>query len=135
MNYLMLISMMKSLITNSSCILLPFLWKSMGYSPFYIGFALFLFVFAGAFSSFLSPKAEKLFGSKPVVYFSMWATFPMMLLFALTYKTHPILSLIILFFFVIEFVEARILYQVGILYVLFWIFFGYLSELTKKEEA
>ena len=97
MNYLMLISMMKSLITNSSCILLPFLWKSMGYSPFYIGFALFLFVFAGALSSFLSPKAEKIFGSKPVVYFSMWATFPMMLLFAFTYKTHPVLSLVIFF--------------------------------------
>lgn len=97
MNYLMLISMMKSLITNSSCILLPFLWKAMGHSPFYIGFALFLFVFAGAFSSFLSPKAEKLFGSKPVVYFSMWATFPMMVLFALTYKTHSVLSLVIFF--------------------------------------
>ena len=101
MNYLMLISMMKSLITNSSCILLPFLWKSMNYSPFYIGFALFLFVFAGAIGSFLSPKIEKLVGSKPIVYFSMWATFPMMLLFALTYKTHSVLSIAI--FFVIGF--------------------------------
>lgn len=101
MNYLMLISMMKSLITNSSCILLPFLWKSMNYSAFYIGFALFLFVFAGAIGSFLSPKLEKLIGSKSIVYFSMWATFPMMLLFALTYKAHPVLSLII--FFVIGF--------------------------------
>ena len=42
---LMIIAMMKSLVTNSSCILLPFLWKSMEYTPFYIGFALFLFVF------------------------------------------------------------------------------------------
>ena len=101
MNYLMLISMMKSLITNSSCILLPFLWKSMNYSPFYIGFALFLFVFAGAIASFLSPKVEKLVGSKRIVYFSMWATLPMMVSFALTYKTHPVLSLVI--FFVIGF--------------------------------
>ena len=31
----------------------------------------------------------------------MWATFPMMVLFALTYKTHPVLSLVI--FFVIGF--------------------------------
>jgi len=65
-DYLMIIAMMKSLVTNSSCILLPFLWKSMGYSAFYIGFALFLFVFAGSIGSFLSPYAEKIFGSKPI---------------------------------------------------------------------
>lgn len=101
MNYLMLVAMMKSLITSSSCILLPFLWKSMGYSPIYIGFALFLFVFAGALGSFLSPKAERIFGSKPVVYFSMWATFPMMLIFGLIYKTQPVLSILV--FFIIGF--------------------------------
>ncbi len=95
MNFLMLISMMKSLVTNSSCILLPFLWKSMGHSPTYIGFALFLFVFAGAIGSFVSPYAERVFGSKPVIYFSMWITFPMMLGFGLLYKTMPILSLLI----------------------------------------
>ena len=97
MNYLMLVAMMKSLITSSSCILLPFLWKSMGYSPIYIGFALFLFVFAGALGSFLSPKAERIFGSKPVVYFSMWATFPMMLIFGLIYKTQPVLSILVFY--------------------------------------
>ena len=101
MNYLMLVAMMKSLITSSSCILLPFLWKSMGYSPIYIGFALFLFVFAGALGSFLSPKAERIFGSKPVVYFSMWATFPMMLIFGLIYKPQPVLSILV--FFIIGF--------------------------------
>ena len=101
MNYLMLIAMMKSLITNSSCILLPFLWKSMGYSPFYIGFALFLFVFAGSIGSFLSPHAEKIFGSKKVVYFSMWATFPMMILFSFIYKSYPALALAV--FFIIGF--------------------------------
>ena len=90
----MLIAMMKSLITNSSCILLPFLWKSMGYKPFYIGFALFLFVFGGAVGSFLSPRLEKIVGSKPVVYISMWGTLPMMLVFALTYKTMPVFSLV-----------------------------------------
>lgn len=94
-NYLMLIAMMKSLVTNSSCILLPFLWKSMGYSPFYIGFALFLFVFAGSVGSFLSPHVEKRFGSKPVIYFSMWATFPLMSVFAYIYKTMPVASMII----------------------------------------
>ena len=95
MNLLMLIAMMKSLVTNSCSILLPFLWKGMGYTPFYIGAALFLFVFAGAIGSFLSPKIEKIVGSKPIIYFSMWATFPMLVGFALTYKTHPILSMLI----------------------------------------
>lgn len=94
-DFLMLVSMMKSLVTNSACILLPFLWKSMNHSPFYIGFALFLFVFAGSVGSFVSPYAEKFCGSKPVIYFSMWATFPMMILFGLIYKTMPVLSLFV----------------------------------------
>ncbi len=93
MIFLMIIAMMKSLITNGSCILLPFLWKSMDYTPVYIGVALFLFVFAGAVGSFVSPHLEKIVGSKPIIYFSMWGTFPLMILFALTYKTHPVLSL------------------------------------------
>lgn len=92
-NYLMLVAMMKSFVTNSSCILLPFLWKSMGHSAFYIGFALFLFVFAGSIGSFLSPYLEKLVGSKPIIYISMCATCPMMILFAFTYKTMPYASI------------------------------------------
>lgn len=94
-DYLMLVSMLKSLVTNSSCILLPFLWKSMNHSPFYIGLALFLFIFAGSVGSFLSPKAEKIFGSKIVIYTSMWATFPLIIIFALTHKTMPFVSMII----------------------------------------
>lgn len=92
MKLLMLLAMMKSLVTNSSCVLLPFLWKSLDESPFYIGFALFLFVFAGSIGSFLSPRLEKVFGTKPIIYFSMWGTLPAMLGFALTYKTMPLLS-------------------------------------------
>ena len=94
MQLLMVVSMMKTLVTSSSCILLPFLWKSMGYTPFYIGFALFLFVFAGSIGSFLSPKLEKIFGAKPVIYFSMWSSLPLLYLFSITYKTKPIFSLI-----------------------------------------
>ena len=94
MDYLILVSMMKSLVTNSTCILLPFLWKSMGYSAFYIGFALFLFVFMGSVGSFVSPKLESLIGSKLILYISMTLTFPLMILFALTYKTMPILSML-----------------------------------------
>lgn len=95
MCFLMLIAMMKSLITNGSCILLPFLWKNMSYKPFYIGYALFIFVSAGAIGSFLSPKLEKIIGSKPVIYLSMWGTLPLMFIFACIYKTCPVLSLVI----------------------------------------
>lgn len=95
MNYLILIAMMKSLVTNSSCILLPFLWKDMNYSPFYIGFALFLFVFAGSIGSFVSPILEQKFSSKIIIYFSMCATLPMMIIFAITYKTMPLISMLL----------------------------------------
>ena len=98
LNYLMIISMMKSLMTNSCCIMLPFLWKNIGYKPFYIGFALFLFVAAGALGSFLSPKIENIWGARSVLYISLWGTFPLMIAFALTYKTMPILSLVIFSF-------------------------------------
>ena len=95
MNLLMLIAMMKTLVVNSCSILLPFLWKGMGHTPFYIGAALFLFVFMGALGSFLSSKLENITGSKFIIYFSMWATFPMLLVFAFTYKSYPLLSMLI----------------------------------------
>ncbi len=66
----------------------------MEYTPFYIGFGLFLFVFAGAIGSFISPKIEKILGSKTVIYLSMWATLPMMIVFCYVYKAHPIISLL-----------------------------------------
>ncbi len=93
MDFLLLVAMMKSLVTNSFCVLLPFLWKNLGYTPFYIGFAIFLFVFAGAVGSFLSPHLEKHFGSKKILYFSMWATLPMITAFTFVYKTMPIVSM------------------------------------------
>ncbi len=95
MRILIMIAMLKSLVTSSSCILLPFLWKSMEHTPFYIGFALFLFVFSGSIGSLLSPYIEKIIGTKIVLCFSMIGTFPMIILFAFTYKTFPTLSLII----------------------------------------
>lgn len=92
---LTLISMMKSLITNSCSIMLPFLWKNMGYSPSYIGTALFLFIFMGSIGSLLSGNLERLIGAKKVFYLSMIGTLPMMFLFVSTYKTHPTLSVVI----------------------------------------
>jgi len=94
MNYLMIISMTKVLVTTSCCTLLPFLWKDMGYEPSYIGFALFLFILAGGIGSLVSHKFELAIGTKQLLYFSMIATLPMLFLFALTYKQHPIISML-----------------------------------------
>lgn len=95
LNILNLIAMLKSLIQTSCSILLPFLWKSEGYSQFQIGLALFGFIFLGGIASLLSPKFEKKIGTANVFYFSMITTFPLMILFMLTYKTMPALSFII----------------------------------------
>lgn len=95
MNYLMIISMMKVLVTTSCCTLLPFLWKDMGYNPSYIGTALFLFIIAGGFGSLCSHKIELWAGTKNLLYFSMTATLPMLIIFSLIYKQHPIISVIV----------------------------------------
>ncbi len=92
---LIMVSIMKSLITNASVILLPFLWKSLGHSPTYIGVALFLFLLAGGFGSILSGRFEKAIGAKKIFYISMTLTLPIMALFVLTYKLHPIISVAI----------------------------------------
>lgn len=95
LNILNIIAMLKSLIQTSCSILLPFLWKSQGYSKFQIGVALFGFIFLGGIASLLSPRLEKKIGTANVFYFSMITTFPLMVLFMLTYKTMPIISFII----------------------------------------
>ena len=92
---LIVISMLKTLINNSCAILLPFLWKSMGCSPFYIGVALFLFIFAGGIGSLISRNAEQILGTRNIFYFSMTSTLPLMILFILTYKVMPVFSLVI----------------------------------------
>lgn len=94
LNLLNVIAMLKTLVTTSSCILLPFLWKDMGYNPFYIGFALFAFNFAGGIGAFVSRKFEMKVGTENVFYFSMILTFPMMILFMLLYKSHPTVALV-----------------------------------------
>ena len=95
LNILNVIAMLKSLMTTSCSILLPFLWKSQGYSKFQIGLALFSFIFLGGIASLLSPKLEHKIGTANVFYFSMIATFPLAILFMLTYKNLPLLSFII----------------------------------------
>ena len=95
LNILNIIAMLKSLMTTSCSILLPFLWKAQGYSKFQIGLALFFFIFAGGIASLLSPKLEHKIGTQNVFYFSMITTFPLMIIFMLTYKAMPIVSFVI----------------------------------------
>lgn len=92
---LTVISILKTLITTSCSILLPFLWKNVGHSPSYIGVALFLFISAGAIGSFISGSLEKKLGYKFVLYFSMISTLPLMILFLLLYKDNHVASLAI----------------------------------------
>lgn len=102
LNILNIIAILKSLMTTSCSILLPFLWKAEGYSKFQIGASLFAFLFLGGIASLLSPKFERKIGTANVFYFSMITTCPLMLLFMLTYKTFPAVSFVI--FAVIGFV-------------------------------
>jgi len=88
------VSIMKTLISNSCTILLPFLWKNMGYSPSYIGTALFFFLLAGGAASFLSGTIEQKIGAKKVFYFSLIATLPLSGIFLSTYQTHPKIAFI-----------------------------------------
>jgi len=92
LNILNVIAMIKSLISTSCFTFLPFLWKDMGYSPFFIGVVLFIFIFVGGLGSLLSDRFEKLVGTKNVFYISMISTLPLMLIFVLTYKTIPIIA-------------------------------------------
>lgn len=95
LNILNIIALLKSLMQTSCSILLPFLWKSEGYTKFQIGLALFAFIFLGGIASLLSPRLEKKMGTANVFYFSMITTLPLMILFMFTYKTMPVVSFII----------------------------------------
>lgn len=92
LNILNLIALLKVFVSTSCSILLPFLWKAQGYTKFQIGLALFFFLFLGGIASLISPKIEKKIGTANVFYISMITTFPLMMIFALTYKTLPTVS-------------------------------------------
>lgn len=92
LNILNIIAMLKTLVTTSTSILLPFLWKSIGYKPFHIGAALFAFSFAAGIGSFISRSVENKVGAQKVFYFSMVSTLPLMIAFAFLYQHYPILS-------------------------------------------
>ena len=85
MQILLIIGLMKTLIQSSCSIMMPFLWKDLGYSPIYIGFSMFLFLFAGGLGSLSSHWFEKKLGAKFVFYASMTITLPLMILYNCIY--------------------------------------------------
>ncbi len=89
------ISIAKNLMSNTFMILLPFLWKDMGYSPSYIGFALFGFLLAGGLGAISSSRIEQKIGSKTVFYISLITTLPLTGLFIILCSSHQFLSFII----------------------------------------
>ena len=89
---LIIIAILKTLVTTSCLILVPFLLKNLDYQPFYIGIILFCFILAGGVGSIFSRNFEKKAGTANIFYISMMSTLPLMALFALTYKTLPFLA-------------------------------------------
>ena len=91
---LIFFSALKSLATQANSILLPFLWKDLGYNPMTIGILLFCFLIIGALGTISSAKLEKIIGTKQVIVLSFCAILPLTLIFAFTYKTFPIISML-----------------------------------------
>ncbi|MCR4880654.1 MAG: MFS transporter [bacterium] len=90
---LIMFSALKSLATQSNSILMPFLWKMLGYNAFCIGLLLFGFLISGALGTYMSAKLEKLMGTKQVMVMAFCAILPLTVIFALTYKTIPLISI------------------------------------------
>ena len=92
---LIMVSALKSLVTSSFSILLPFYWKDLGYSAFQIGFAVFIFLTVGAFGTYISSKYEKIIGYKNVFYTSLIVPFILTAIFVSIIKVTPVLSFIL----------------------------------------
>ena len=74
-------SIVKSFVVSSFPIILPFYWKSIGYSVSQIGIILLIFMLAGAVGVITSPIIEKKVGIRNVFYISLMSVFPLGLVF------------------------------------------------------
>lgn len=92
---LIMVSALKSLVTSSFSVLLPFYWKDLGYNAFQIGVAVFVFLTVGALGTYLSSKYEKFIGYKNVFYTSLIVPFILTIAFVLLVKVSPVVSFII----------------------------------------
>lgn len=92
---LIMVSVLKSLTTSSFTVLMPFFWKSHGYSPYEIGGAMFLFLTVGALGTYLSTKFEKYIGYKKVFAFSLIMPFVLTGFFAYLVEKTTVISFIV----------------------------------------
>lgn len=76
-------SIVKSFVVSSFSIILPFYWKSVGYSVSKIGLILFAFMMAGAFGVISSPFIERKTGIKNTFYISLVTVLPLGIIFYL----------------------------------------------------
>lgn len=89
-------SIVKSFVVSSFPIILPFYWKSIGYSVANIGVILLVFMLAGALGVMTSPLLEKKVGIKNVFYISLMSVAPLGFIFYLS-KGDGILALVSFF--------------------------------------
>ena len=87
------LSMIKSLVSIVYCLLLPFLWKQIGYGVFEIGVIISLYTLAGAIATYVSPKLENKIGTKRVFILSLVLIAPITAIMFLTLHSIPILSI------------------------------------------
>ncbi|MBR6163150.1 MFS transporter [bacterium] len=96
MSILILAATVKSFISSTFLILLPFYWKNIGWSVSKIGFVLFLYTLFGAFGILTSPHIEKKFGIRKTFYSSFLFILPLTILFAYTQSINDILGIAVL---------------------------------------
>ena len=87
------LSMIKSLVSIVYCLLLPFLWKQIGYGVFEIGIIISVYTLAGAIATYVSPKLEKKIGTKKVFILSFVLIAPITAIMFLTLHTLPLVSI------------------------------------------
>ena len=87
------LSMIKSLVSIVYCLLLPFLWKQIGYGVFEIGTIIAIYTLAGALATYVSPKLEKKIGTKKVFITSLVLVAPITCIMFLTLHSIPVLSI------------------------------------------
>ena len=99
MQILIMISALKSLVSITYSVFLPFVWTKQGFSTFQIGIIVFLFLCCSAAGTYSSQFFEKRLGTTKTFALSMMTTLPLTCLYFYTIKFCQIIPLI--FFFAI----------------------------------
>ena len=87
------LSMIKSLVSIVYCMLMPFLWKQIGYGVFEIGVIIAIYTLAGALATYYSPKLEQKIGTKKVFIISLVLVTPITAIMFLTLHRAPFVSI------------------------------------------